>query len=134
MLRKARREPAFAARLTWPRRLLMALDAAKGMLYLHSHRPAILHRDLKSPNLLVARDWRVQVRGAGLVAVFGRARRRLDSLFLQCVLDVLGRPQRAVHGARRRSLQQTHTTNTQQQTHNNNNNKYTTTPFNQSIN
>jgi hypothetical protein len=38
--------------------------AAKGMLYLHSHRPTILHRDLKSPNLLVAKDWRVQVRRA----------------------------------------------------------------------
>jgi len=66
VLRKARREPAFAARLTWPRRLLMALDAAKGLFYLHSHRPVILHRDLKSPNLLVAKDWRVQVRGLGL--------------------------------------------------------------------
>ncbi|KAI8475665.1 MAG: kinase-like domain-containing protein [Monoraphidium minutum] len=60
VLRKARRDAAFGARLTWPRRLLMALDAAKGMLYLHAHRPAVLHRDLKSPNLLVARDWRVQ--------------------------------------------------------------------------
>lgn len=27
VLRKARRDAAFAARLTWPRRLLMALDA-----------------------------------------------------------------------------------------------------------
>jgi hypothetical protein len=30
------------------------MDAAKGMLYLHSHNPAIMHRDLKSPNLLVS--------------------------------------------------------------------------------
>lgn len=30
------------------------------MLYLHSHRPVILHRDLKSPNLLVSKEWRVQ--------------------------------------------------------------------------
>ena len=43
-----------ATRLTWTRRLLMALDAARGMLYLHSHKPRpILHRDLKSPNLFV---------------------------------------------------------------------------------
>eukprot|EP00960_Hanusia_phi_P075054 768368-Hanusia_phi.AAC.1 len=34
----------------------MALQAAKGMLYLHSLRPPVLHRDLKSPNLLVQSD------------------------------------------------------------------------------
>jgi hypothetical protein len=33
----------------------------QGLLQLHSHRPAILHRDLKSPNLLVDKHWRVKV-------------------------------------------------------------------------
>ncbi|KDD73320.1 protein tyrosine kinase [Helicosporidium sp. ATCC 50920] len=47
--------------LDWARRLSMALDAAKGMLYLHSHSPAIVHRDLKSPNLLVDKHWRVKI-------------------------------------------------------------------------
>jgi len=31
------------------------------MLQLHSHKPPILHRDLKSPNLLVDKHWRVKV-------------------------------------------------------------------------
>ena len=31
------------------------------MLHLHSHKPTILHRDLKSPNMLVERHWRVKV-------------------------------------------------------------------------
>jgi len=39
----------------------MMLDAAKGMLYLHSHKPTIIHRDLKSPNLLVDGNWTVKV-------------------------------------------------------------------------
>ena len=39
-----------------------ATDAAKGMLYLHSRRLPIVHRDLKSPNLLVDKHWRVKVR------------------------------------------------------------------------
>jgi hypothetical protein len=33
------------------------------MLYLHSYQPPIVHRDLKSPNLLVDKDWNVKVRG-----------------------------------------------------------------------
>ncbi len=39
--------------LSWGRLLSMAHDAAKGMLYLHSRHPPIVHRDLKSANLLV---------------------------------------------------------------------------------
>lgn len=34
----------------------------QGMLYLHGHKPPIIHRDLKSPNLLVEKNWRVKVR------------------------------------------------------------------------
>jgi hypothetical protein len=34
VLKKARRDSAFGSRLTFARRLLMALDAARGMLYL----------------------------------------------------------------------------------------------------
>jgi serine/threonine protein kinase len=47
--------------------LPQALDAAKGMLALHAHSPAIIHRDLKSPNLLVDKHWRVKVRAGGCV-------------------------------------------------------------------
>jgi GAF domain-containing protein len=43
-----------------------ALDAAQGMLYLHNSNPVILHRDLKSDNLLVTSDWTVKVADFGL--------------------------------------------------------------------
>eukprot|EP00798_Chlamydomonas_sp_ICE-L_P014009 gene14009-19943_t len=39
------------------RRLNIALDIARGMCYLHNCKPMIVHRDLKSPNLLVDKDW-----------------------------------------------------------------------------
>ena len=48
------------------RRVRMALDVAKGMHYLHSCDPIIVHRDLKSPNLLVDRHWVVKVCDFGL--------------------------------------------------------------------
>lgn len=48
------------------RRLRMAFDAARGMNYLHSCSPVIVHRDLKSPNLLVDRNWVVKVCDFGL--------------------------------------------------------------------
>jgi serine/threonine protein kinase len=61
LLRSARDDPVLAQQLNWPRRLGLAMDSAKGMLYLHSHKPPIIHRDLKSPNLLVDGQWRAKV-------------------------------------------------------------------------
>ncbi|XP_054780376.1 probable serine/threonine-protein kinase SIS8 isoform X2 [Prosopis cineraria] len=48
------------------RRLRMALDAARGMNYLHNCSPMIVHRDLKSPNLLVDKNWVLKVCDFGL--------------------------------------------------------------------
>ncbi|KAG9459192.1 hypothetical protein H6P81_003700 [Aristolochia fimbriata] len=48
------------------RRLRMALDIARGMNYLHNCTPVVVHRDLKSPNLLVDKNWVVKVCDFGL--------------------------------------------------------------------
>ncbi|TYH23591.1 hypothetical protein ES288_A03G025900v1 [Gossypium darwinii] len=48
------------------RRMRMALDVARGMNYLHHRNPPIVHRDLKSSNLLVDRNWNVKVGDFGL--------------------------------------------------------------------
>ncbi|KAK6119568.1 hypothetical protein DH2020_046697 [Rehmannia glutinosa] len=48
------------------RRIRMALDVAKGMNYLHSSHPIIVHRDLKTPNLLVDKNWVVKVCDFGM--------------------------------------------------------------------
>eukprot|EP00826_Nyctotherus_ovalis_P023474 TRINITY_DN1802_c0_g2_i1.p1 TRINITY_DN1802_c0_g2~~TRINITY_DN1802_c0_g2_i1.p1 ORF type:complete len:638 (+),score=147.91 TRINITY_DN1802_c0_g2_i1:1455-3368(+) len=47
--------------LSWKQRCKIALDIAKGMNCLHSYKPPILHRDLKSLNLLLVD----QVKGEG---------------------------------------------------------------------
>ena len=51
-------------KLSWMR--LQALDAAKGMMYLHSNDPPLVHRDLKSPNLLVDDKFTVKVADFGV--------------------------------------------------------------------
>jgi len=62
VLKASSNDKELARQLTWGRRLSMAFDAAKGMLYLHNNRPVpVIHRDLKSPNLLVAMDWTIKV-------------------------------------------------------------------------
>ncbi|KAJ6798683.1 putative serine/threonine-protein kinase [Iris pallida] len=50
----------------WRRRVHMALDIARGMNYLHRCNPPIIHRDLKSSNLLVDKNWTVKVGDFGL--------------------------------------------------------------------
>ncbi|MBA0691796.1 hypothetical protein Goari_009405, partial [Gossypium aridum] len=58
--------PTAGETLDQRRRLRMALDVAKGINYLHCLRPPIVHWDLKSPNLLVDKNWTVKVCDFGL--------------------------------------------------------------------
>ncbi|BBN20086.1 sterile alpha motif and leucine zipper containing kinase AZK [Marchantia polymorpha subsp. ruderalis] len=48
------------------KRIRMAVDVVKGMNYLHRCSPPVVHRDLKSPNLLVDKNWTVKVADFGL--------------------------------------------------------------------
>ncbi|XP_074281549.1 uncharacterized protein LOC141606357 [Silene latifolia] len=57
------------SKLDWRRRIQMALDIARGMNYLHNCNPPIVHRDLKSSNLLVDKNWSVKVGDFGLSRV-----------------------------------------------------------------
>lgn len=52
--------------MDWRRRARMALDIARGMNYLHHSHPPVIHRDLKSSNLLVDKNWTVKVADFGL--------------------------------------------------------------------
>ncbi|KAL7616823.1 hypothetical protein Lser_V15G01637 [Lactuca serriola] len=53
-------------KLDWRRRIHMAMDIARGMNYLHHCNPPIIHRDLKSSNLLVDKNWTVKVGDFGI--------------------------------------------------------------------
>ncbi|KAF7820251.1 serine/threonine-protein kinase CTR1-like isoform X1 [Senna tora] len=60
------RMPDARSVLSAKRRFSMAYDVASGMNYLHQMKPPIVHRDLKSPNLLVDDTYTVKVCDFGL--------------------------------------------------------------------
>jgi mitogen-activated protein kinase kinase kinase 9 len=51
--------------LSWDDRKRIALDAARGVTYLHAFNPPVLHRDLKSLNLLLDDGFRTKVADFG---------------------------------------------------------------------
>jgi serine/threonine protein kinase len=54
-----------ARALSYRRRLAMAVDACAGVAFLHSCDPPIIHRDIKSLNFLVDREYRVKLADLG---------------------------------------------------------------------
>ncbi|KAJ6403946.1 hypothetical protein OIU84_012195 [Salix udensis] len=53
--------------LPWSRRVQIALDSARGLEYIHEHTvPVYIHRDIKSANILIDKNFRGKVADFGL--------------------------------------------------------------------
>ncbi|PWZ07342.1 putative receptor-like protein kinase [Zea mays] len=58
--------------LTWHIRMKIALDMARGLEYLHEHcSPPVIHRDLKSSNILLDSDFNAKISDFGLAVTSG---------------------------------------------------------------
>ncbi|CAN4092851.1 unnamed protein product [Withania somnifera] len=54
-------------KLSWKTRLRIATDVANGLLYIHEHtRPRVVHKDIKSSNILLDSNMRAKVANFGL--------------------------------------------------------------------
>ncbi|KAF9940550.1 hypothetical protein BGZ67_007360 [Mortierella alpina] len=69
------RKPSFG------RMIMYMYDIAMGVAYLHSRRPSIIHRDMKSMNVLISSDDRAKINDFGLARIRPRAN---ASMHTQC--------------------------------------------------
>ncbi|AQK69087.1 Phytosulfokine receptor [Zea mays] len=64
--------PSHGSALSWHIRMKIALDTARGLEYLHEHcNPPVIHRDLKSSNILLDSDFSAKISDFGLAVTSG---------------------------------------------------------------
>ncbi|KAA8526338.1 hypothetical protein F0562_008459 [Nyssa sinensis] len=67
--------------LDWPRRFRIALDAAEGLSYLHHDcDPPIVHRDVKSSNILLDGEFGARIADFGVAKIVAAVNKRAESM------------------------------------------------------
>ncbi|XP_057504371.1 probable receptor-like protein kinase At1g80640 isoform X1 [Actinidia eriantha] len=70
--------PSHGAALNWHQRMKIALDTARGLEYLHEHcNPKVIHRDLKSSNILLDSNFNAKLSDFGLAVTAGTQKKNI---------------------------------------------------------
>ncbi|KAK2445937.1 Protein kinase superfamily protein [Trifolium repens] len=70
--------PSQGSRLTWYMRMKIALDTASGLEYLHEHcYPPVIHRDMKSSNILLDANFNATLSDFGLAIIDGSQKKNI---------------------------------------------------------
>nr|XP_008368202.3 serine/threonine-protein kinase-like protein At5g23170 [Malus domestica] len=55
---------------SWPKRVEIAIQVARAVQFLHEGKPTVIHRDIKSENILFDSDWNAKLADFGLAVLF----------------------------------------------------------------
>ena len=76
LIRKERKKPEGSRLLQWysdgvfpATKTSIAADTADALVYLHSFQPTVIHRDLKSKNVLLSETWEAKLSDFGISRV-----------------------------------------------------------------
>ncbi|RHN70592.1 putative protein kinase RLK-Pelle-RLCK-X family [Medicago truncatula] len=70
--------PSHGSGLTWHMRMKIALDTARGLEYLHEHcYPRVIHRDMKSSNILLDANFNAKLSDFGLSIIDGSQKKNI---------------------------------------------------------
>ncbi|GFY96895.1 protein kinase superfamily protein [Actinidia rufa] len=70
--------PSHGSALNWHQRMKIALDTARGLEYLHEHcNPKVIHRDLKSSNILLDSNFNAKLSDFGLAVTAGTQKKNI---------------------------------------------------------